>query len=269
MTTDVRDDAAGYWDAVAAAWPRGRPPLWRRHGDAVNGMLLERWLPATRLERVLKTDLFDELASAGLYPILRPRAGRIVGIDVSPRVVRAARARYPELEALVADVRRLPFEDRSFDAVISDSTLDHFRGREEVAAALGELWRVLRPDGRLLLTLDNRLNPLIALRNVLPPRLARALRRVPYDVGWTCGPRLLRRLLAEAGFEVRELTAILHVPRVLVAEAGRVTRSSSGASGVPHWLLAAEQLGKLPTRYLTGHYVAALATPSQQRHARP
>ena len=48
------------WDAMAAVWLE-RPPdgLWRRHSDAVNWGLLERWLPP-RLERVLKTDLFDE-----------------------------------------------------------------------------------------------------------------------------------------------------------------------------------------------------------------
>jgi SAM-dependent methyltransferase len=243
--------ARRYWERVVEEWPAGPPPLWRRQSDAVNGMLVDRWLAGAGLERVLNTDLFDELAGEGLYPLLRSRAGRVMAIDLAGHAVAAARERYPDLDAVVADTLELPFADGSFDAVVSNSTLDHLGNRREVAAALAELRRVLRPGGRLVITLDNLLNPLIAVRNLLPGRLARSLRRVPYDAGWTCGPRSLRRLLRESGFEVRELTAVLHVPRVLVAHADD-----------SRWLRvlrAGERLERWPTRFVTGHFVAALA----------
>ncbi len=238
------------WDEAAAAWPGGPPPLWRLQSDAVNRRLVQRWLPA-KLGSVLKTDLFDEFAAAGVYPELAPRSRRVVGIDVSEAVAAAAAQRHPSLEAAVADVRALPFGDGEFDAAVSISTLDHFEGPDDVAAALRELCRVLRPGGPLLITMDNPLNPAVAARNRLPARASRRLRGVPWGAGWTCGPGRLRAMLSQAGFTVRAESAVLHAPRALVAAAGRRPAALRAA-------MLAEALERLPTRYLTGHFVAAL-----------
>lgn len=245
------------WDEVAVSMSSPEGPLWRRQSDAVLTMLLDRWLPADGLGPVLKTDLFDEVAGAGLFPALRARTDRVVGIDLSPAAVERASARYPELEAVAADVRALPFEDGIFDAVVSNSTLDHLDDGHQVGLALRELARVLRRGGRLVLTLDNPLNPLLAARNRLPPPLAGALRRVPYGVGWTCGPRALRRLVSRAGFRVGEQTAVVHFPRVALAAMGAGPRGHE--RGWTHLFRAAEQLERLPSRYLTGHFVALAA----------
>jgi SAM-dependent methyltransferase len=253
----IRQDEQNHWDGVAAASP-DEPSLWREQSDVVNGLLLDRWLPADGALRVLKTDLYDELVGPGLYPKLRPRASRVVGIDISPAAVDAVSARYPQLESVVADVRDLPFEDRCFDAVVSNSTLDHLSSRAEVWRALAELRRVLAPGGRLILTLDNPLNPVIALRNALPARMSTAVRRVAYGVGWTSGPRGVRSLLAGSGFEPRELTAVMHAPRVVIARAGGGATPGSRARWLS-FIRASERLERLPTRYVTGHFVAALA----------
>ena len=210
---------------------------------------------------MLKTDLFDEFVSPGLYPVLRARAARVVGVDISPQVVAAAGGRHPGLEVEVASVNRLPFEAGSFDAVVSNSTLDHLASEQEVAVALSELGRVIRPGGRLLITLDNPINPVIALRNALPRRTARVIRRFPYDSGWTCGPRRLRRMLAANGFLVADTTAILHAPRFLVAELGRLGRPA-GSERLLSSLLLAERMERWPSRYLSGHFIAALGIRS-------
>jgi SAM-dependent methyltransferase len=232
-------------------------PLWRLQGDQLNAQLVERWLP-NGLARLLKTDLYDEAVSAGLYPTLSSRADRVTGIDVSPRVVTAARERYDRLEAFVADARALPFDADSFDAIVSNSTLDHFADESQFVLSLKELARVLRPGGHLVITMDNPLNPLLALRNRLPRRFSRWLRRgFPYDAGWTCGPSRLRELLEAQGFEVRDQTAILHAPRALVA----LVDSPSPAAEKRHLrqLQRAEALERLPTRYISGHFIAAHA----------
>ncbi|MEP6978894.1 MAG: class I SAM-dependent methyltransferase [Thermoleophilia bacterium] len=70
----------------------------------------------------------------------------------------------PELRAVVADLRDLPFEEGSFDIALCISTIEHVgfdnsvygidaeRDGDGIARALGELRRVLAPDGRLVVT---------------------------------------------------------------------------------------------------------------------
>ena len=84
-----------YWNSVGDAWSRHRQKLWRAHSDAVNCSLIARWLPQGAAGRVLKTDLFDEMCSDGLYPLLAPLGLLFVGIDLSGKTLRAARARHP------------------------------------------------------------------------------------------------------------------------------------------------------------------------------
>jgi SAM-dependent methyltransferase len=254
--------AAGtrYWDAVAYEWTRsGSRRLWRAHSDAVNGALLVRWLPAEPVEHILKTDAFDEAVAAGLYPLLASRAFRVTAVDVSQPVLDAARRRYPKLETVKADARKLPFEAETFDAIVSNSTLDHFEHHEHIAEALRELARVLRPGGTLLVTLDNPVNPVVAVRNHLP---FRPVRLVPFSVGATCSPKRLRRMLGEAGFAVAEIDAIMHCPRLLAVPLAGVLEGRARQDAHRRYLGLLnrfEFLGRLPTSILSGHFVAAKA----------
>jgi SAM-dependent methyltransferase len=245
------------WDEVVATW-RGTPreTFLRGYSDAVNAALLERWLPDLRESRVLKTDLFDEAVGKGLHPHLRARGARVAGVDISPAAVAAARRRYPDLEATTGDVRTLSFADSTFDVVVSNSTLDHFTAVDEIETALRELRRVLRPGGLIVVTLDNPDNPLVALRNALPLPLLKRLGLVPYQVGTTCNQERLVRLLQEAGFEVTASDVIMHAPRVLAGALGSLGWSSLRP------LLAIEALSRLPTRRLTGQFIAARAVTS-------
>lgn len=257
----VAASEARYWNAVAADWRTAPAALWRLHSDVVNLALLARWLPRGGNARVLKTDLFDEALAEGLYPVLAAGPRRFVGIDLSVTILRGARRRHADLRAAGADVRRLPFADGVFDVVVSNSTLDHFASATDIPASLRELRRTLRPGGELVLTLDNPRNPIIRLRNALPFQLLRRTRLVPYYVGATCGPRRTRRLLEDAGFEVLEESAIMHCPRVLVvAASGLVERASPAVRRqLLRGLAACERLGRWPTRYLTGHFLAVRA----------
>jgi SAM-dependent methyltransferase len=248
------------WDALAAAWADSPTQHFlRAWSDAANAALLERVLGELRPARALKTDLFDEAVASGIYPHLRELARSVAGVDVSPTVIAAARSRYPELEAHRCDVRRLPFRDGEFDFVFSNSTLDHFSTKREIAAAIAELARVLAPGGRLVVTLDNPLNPLIALRNALPFGLLNRTGLVPYFVGATCGPRSLRRMFMQAGLDVEGIDTVMHFPRavaaVVVAIAARV--GDPAQLRLLKLLHACERLHTLPSRLVTGHFIAA------------
>ena len=213
---------------------------------------------------------FDEAVGAGLVPILAQRAASVTGVDVSQIVRAAAAERYPGLLTAEADVGSLPFADESFDAVLSNSTLDHLRSEDEMVQALRELRRVLRPGGHLLLTIDNPINPAVAVRRALPGTLERvwrlrpkaAVRFLPAPVGWTCGPGRLGTLLELARYDVRRVGAAMHCPRVVaVAVADVVERRGSARTeeALLRGLEWFEALECLPTRYLTGHFLVAHA----------
>jgi SAM-dependent methyltransferase len=258
-----------YWDAIAREWATAnRQRLWREYCDQLNARLLRRWLPATPGVRLLKTDLFDEAtATGGLFPALAAASRAVVGIDLSMVTLGRARARHQGLAGVAADVRRLPFAEQRFDLIVSNSTLDHFPSLAEVSTALRELRRVLRVGGHLLLTIDNRSNPIVAIRNALPGRLREGFGLVPYYVGASCGPTRLQRLVRAAGFEVEAAEALMHCPRllaVLVANLlDRLGRSTTRAAFTAH-LLGWELLARWPTRFLTGYFVALKAVRTAQ-----
>lgn len=236
--------------------------LWRAHSDAVNSAFLVRWLPAERSRILLKTDLFDEAMGAGLFPLLARHARRVAALDIAPSVLAAAVSNHPQLLAVAADVRQLPFAQETFDVVVSISTLDHFETRDQILMALRGLHRVLRRGGRLLLTLDNLANPVVAARSVLPFALLRRLRLADYPAGATCGPWRLRRMLREAGFDVLDTATLLHCPRALaVAIARRLQRVGTPEERARflYRLLRWESLAQLPTRFLTGYYIGISA----------
>ena len=185
----------------------------------------------------------------------------MVGIDVSDAVVDAAGRRYPELAARAGSVLDLPFADGSFDAVVSNSTLDHFSSHRTLAAGVRELARVLRPGGHLVLTLDNRMNPIVAVRTSFLFGVLHRIGAVPYFVGATYGPRAMARVLRASGFELIDQTAIMHCPPQLAAVLAARLSAPSSARHLRR-ALAFEALERLPSAPLTGHFVAALAIRS-------
>jgi arsenite methyltransferase len=81
-------------------------------------------------------------------------SGRVVGVDITDeQLAKAARLRdrdgFTQVELVESHIEELPFEDASFDAVLSNGVinLSPFKGRVFAEAA-----RVLRPGGRLAIT---------------------------------------------------------------------------------------------------------------------
>jgi SAM-dependent methyltransferase len=77
-----------------------------------------------------------------------------VGVDLDEGVVAHAGRHYPRARFEKADLLALPFDDASFDAVVSFQVIEHVSAPREF---LAECARVLRPGGRLILSTPNRL----------------------------------------------------------------------------------------------------------------
>lgn len=91
-------------------------------------------------------------AGCGAGAALKPAAAvarKVVGIDISPGMVERAREAVPEAQVLVGDAAALPFDDASFDVVLSAFTVFFF---DEPTDALREWARVLEPAGRIAMT---------------------------------------------------------------------------------------------------------------------
>lgn len=78
-----------------------------------------------------------------------------------------------------APAEAIPYPDGYFDLVSSINSLDHV---DDVAAALAEMCRVLRPGGMLLLVVEIHPSPTIAEPQVLPWDLAHRIGRESMEV---------------------------------------------------------------------------------------
>jgi SAM-dependent methyltransferase len=104
------------------------------------------WLPPT--QRLLEIG-----CSAGyLTRLFLGKAKRIVGYDINFPALRVATRRNTGIPVLCGDVEHLPFPDGSFDAVVMLEVIEH-TGSD--AAAVGEIRRVLKPGGVLVLSTPN------------------------------------------------------------------------------------------------------------------
>jgi SAM-dependent methyltransferase len=86
----------------------------------------------------------------------------LVGADFQGTLIEEARLGYAAL--VEADVYRLPFRDGAFDAVIASNSLHHF---PDVATAMVEIARVLRPTGVLVAYDPRFVTPLEKLKKLL------------------------------------------------------------------------------------------------------
>lgn len=86
--------------------------------------------------------------------LVRQGAGLVVGVDFCPPMLGPALRKARRLKArqrlrwVISDVRRLPFRDDAFDGVVNGLLLRYLT--DNIAAALAEMRRVVRPGGRVV-----------------------------------------------------------------------------------------------------------------------
>jgi predicted TPR repeat methyltransferase len=145
-------------------------------------------------EAAAKLDVIDAGCGTGLLgPYLRPYARRLVGVDLSPKMLEKAAARgvYEALHAAEL-TSHLAASPRAFDLVAAADTLNYFGDLREVFSAA----RVcLREGGRLIFTLEHAQN-----EDELP-----AGYRIHPDGRYMHAESYVRTALSAAGFDSIEI----------------------------------------------------------------
>src|SRR5579863_5433953 len=248
------------WERVGERPSWYLDPLVAHQKPHIHLKLIRDWAAYVTSGCVLKTDLFEEAYGEDrLLPDLFPEGTMRIGMDCAATIVGRAAAKCPSgsVHWLAGDVRSLPLRTDSLDLIFSNSTLDHLESAKQFRTAVEELARVLRPGGRLVITLDNLSNPLY-----LPLRWACKLRQMPFRLGYTTSQTGLVDALEQAGLEVIATGTLIHNPRGISTLLFLTLRRVLGAHAdapIRGLLEVFARLEHLPTRRLTACFVSACA----------
>ncbi len=116
----------------------------------------KRWEYPWALERARlgpNASVLDAGCGASIFPVYLAKQGyRVSALDLAPPAG-LDRAHDVSVGYVSGNLVSLPFANGSFDAIFCISVIEHL-GFEAMATALAEMHRVLKPQGRLLLTTD-------------------------------------------------------------------------------------------------------------------
>ena len=187
-----------FWDKVADSYG----PLNEKVGY-VHTQRFEKALEFGKIEPGQKIlNIWSRTGS--LIPYLRKTSNlEINNREVSPAMMKIAQERYPQEKFELTDLENLSgLSDNYFDRIISLETLEH---TPKPDVFLKELYRVLKPDGRLIMS--------------LPPKGEEGPEFIyklffkdhgegPHNFLW---PKEVKKLLKESGF-----TLISHKPYIIL-----------------------------------------------------
>lgn len=144
VLNDRRLSTTRFFDSVASDWNRlSREML----GDFDLGPAIIKSLAASEKGTVVDLGCGPGL----LLGHLAKAAGRVIGVDNSPRMLDAAGKLLPEgpeVSLRIGDLEHLPLRDGEADAAIMSLVLHHLPAPQQGVAEMG---RVVRPGGRAVL----------------------------------------------------------------------------------------------------------------------
>lgn len=231
------DERRAYYDAVSASYDAKRESAYHR---MIDDLEVEIVSPFAQGARVLELGC----GTGAILARVGDFAAEALGVDSSPAMV--ARAEEKGLDARLADIHALPFEDDSFDLTYSFKVLAHVPGIE---AAVREAVRVTRPGGHLVLELYNPWSLRFVAKRLAGPQEVTDL-HTEADVYTRWDPPARARSLVPPNAELIHLRGI----RVLTPIAALLDLPIVGPA-----LRRAEQLAAgSPLRYFGGFLVLVL-----------
>jgi ubiquinone/menaquinone biosynthesis C-methylase UbiE len=217
-------------------------PAGRGQYEALTGgnAIRRRWhLNKLRLYYLVNLSKTDRVLDAGcgagnLVFELVPHCGRVIGCDIHHARLLFGTARGSG-SYIQADLQQLPFADNTFDTIFCMEVLEHLDQRI-IAHVLREFYRILGPQGQVLITTPNYRSPWVLIEF-----FADTLRLAPEMAGGEHISKYHRRTLAEAltraGFVINRLGSFNHLSPFVSPISER------WAERLYHWELQANRSG--------------------------
>lgn len=117
----------------------------------------------TLKQDIIKYSMIDVGCGQGKYFRYFNNSSLKVGGDVSIEMLRICKEDSPEVNCVVLEGESLPFKDESFDIVLCTRTLQHIKNQK---LFLGELTRIILPQGHILLLFYNALTLHCLYKNI-------------------------------------------------------------------------------------------------------
>ncbi|MQY23977.1 class I SAM-dependent methyltransferase [Nocardia macrotermitis] len=182
-------------------------------------------LAAQPFDRAILGAFADRVRAAGAGPVLDVGCGPgrittyldslgldVSGIDLSPEMIRLARADRPDLRYEIGTMEQLPLDDAAVAGLLSWYSIIHLPP-ERVPGVLAEFARVLRPGGQLVMGFQAADDESVEVQ--------------PYD----------HRVTTSYRWSARAMTELLRPHRFSVI--ARMHREPDPDERTPHWYLIA------------------------------
>jgi ubiquinone/menaquinone biosynthesis C-methylase UbiE len=141
----------------------------------------------------------------------------VKGVDLNGSMIAMARRQHPQIEWVQGPAEALPFDGATFDVVTCQQGMQFF---DDVVQAAREMWRVLKPGGRVVATVwapRERLpyfaTQFEAMSTYVDEETARSQRSAILDDG----DEYLQKALTEGGFDdvqIEVVEAVVKLPEI-------------------------------------------------------
>lgn len=134
-----------------------------------------------------------------LFELFKDKKVKYVGVDFSKKLIEKAKEKYGNYFQ-IADIFSLPFSDNYFDSIWVIAVFHHIPSQELQLKALKEMGRVLKKNGKIIMTCWYLFRPFFRKDILISPKKMKIQR---YYHAFT--KKELKKLFEKSGFKIEEL----------------------------------------------------------------
>lgn len=164
-------------------------------------------------KKLLKLDLWNEANNTQILTWVAKKGAEVYGIDISSYIVKKAKENFKKQNLKhnfsVADIRKLPYKNNSFDYIYTVGTIEHV---PDYNIALNEIHRVLKKHGIAIIGVPNKYDPFLKSLIIY---ITQYFGIFPYGYEESFSMKEFEQILINHKFKIVKKDGILFMPFVL------------------------------------------------------